>query len=108
GRLRAGQVAADAEDVAALSQSEAGCSRGLVCEVSLHGLIEFGEGRLERALRAHDLPTVHRALAGERHQSRLFGAPGGECGGPAGRAVEVGDLLAALDHRAVDVAGEDR
>jgi hypothetical protein len=50
---------------------------------------------------------VHGALAGERHQAGLFSAPGGQGRGPSGRAVEVRDLLATLDHRAVDVASED-
>src|SRR6476661_6901511 len=75
-RLRPGQIAADAEHVAALGHRDTGWTWRLVGEIPLHGQIELGEGLVEGALRPHDLAPVHGALAGERHQALLPGAPG--------------------------------
>src|SRR5262249_21685711 len=76
-RVRSGEVAPDAEQVATLGHCETGWAWSLVCQIPLHGQIELGEGFVERALRPHDLAAVDRTLAGEWHQTWLFGAPGG-------------------------------
>ena len=106
-RVRPGEVATDAEHVAALGHRDTGWTWRLVGEIPLHGQIELGEGLVEGALRPHDLAAVHRALAGEWHQPGLLGTPCRQGRGPSRRTIEVPDLLAGLDHGAVDVSGED-
>jgi hypothetical protein len=55
-----------------------------------------------------DLRPVDQALAGEGGHLRLLVAPGGQRGGPLMGAPPLQDLLAGIDHRAVQVAGEHR
>ncbi|WP_282785161.1 MULTISPECIES: hypothetical protein [unclassified Nocardia] len=61
-------------------------------------------GLVVGAVHAHQLAAVHGALAGEHHQAGLIGTPGGQCERPRLGPAEVRDLLARLDHRAIDVA----
>jgi hypothetical protein len=56
----------------------------------------------------HDLGTVHQAPSSVRHEIGLRLAPGAQCGRPFLGALHVEDLLADLDHTAVDDAGGDR
>ncbi len=107
-RLGGTEVTNDPQHVAALAHGQPrGRGRpGRV--VPLGREPELLDRRGEGAADAHDLPAVHRALAGERDQSRLGVDPGGQRAGPLGRPAVVGDLLAGLDQRAVDLAGDDR
>ena len=107
GLVSPGEVATDAEHVAALGHRDTGWTWRLVGEIPLHGQLELGEGLVEGTLRPHDLAAVHRALAGEWHQPGLLGTPGGQRRGPSRRTIEVADLLAGLDHGTVDISGED-
>ncbi len=56
----------------------------------------------------HDLGAVHQALTAVGHQVRLRGAPVAQRAGPLTGPAQVEDLLAGLDHGAVDDAGDDR
>ena len=61
-----------------------------------------------RAVKQHDLGSMHQALAPVRHQAGLRLAPTGQRRRPLPGPAHVEDLLARLDHRAIDEPGEDR
>jgi hypothetical protein len=54
-----------------------------------------------------DLGPVNQALTREGDHVRLLATPRRQRLGPLGRATQLGDLLADLDHPAVDRAGHD-
>ena len=57
-------------------------------------------------MQLQDLGPVDKALAREGHHVRLCRPPRGQRGGPLLRAPQIRYLLAGVDHRAVDVAGD--
>ena len=59
------------------------------------------------AVQLHDLGAMDQAVAAERDQVRLRVAPVGQCRRPLLRPAQIEDLLACLDHAAVDRAGDD-
>ena len=107
-RLGGTEVTDDPQHVAALAHGQPCGRRRSGGVVPLGREAELLDRRGEGAADAHDLPAVHRALAREGDQSRLGVDPRGQRAGPLGRPAVVGDLLAGLDQRAVDLAGDDR
>ena len=72
------------------------------------GLPRLGERLGPGAAHLHDLGAVDEAAAGERDEVLLLLAPARQRGGPLLRAAQLVELLAAVDHAAVDEAGGDR
>jgi hypothetical protein len=56
----------------------------------------------------HHLRPMHQALTAERHEVRLRRAPVGQRCRPLLRATQIEELLAYLDHRAVDAPSHNR
>lgn len=56
----------------------------------------------------HHLGTMHQALTAEGHEVRLRFTPVGQCRRPLLRAAQIEELLACLDHGAVDAPSHDR
>ena len=60
-----------------------------------------------RAAQLHDLGAMHQAVAAEWDQIRLRVTPVRQCRRPLLRPAQIEDLLAGLDHAAVDGSGDD-
>ena len=58
-------------------------------------------------LQSHDLRAMHEALTAVGDEIRLRFAPTAQCRGPLLGSAQVEDLLAGLDHTAIDVADDD-
>ena len=58
-------------------------------------------------MQLHDLGAMHQAVAAERDEIRLRVTPVGQRRRPLLRPTQIEDLLAGLDHAAVDGAGDD-
>ena len=98
---------ADAQQLTLLRERQARGGRGARRNVARDGAVELGDGLLEGPTDPHHLAAVNRALTGERHQSHLGPAPGGQRRRPLRHPVEIRDLLTGLDQGTVGVPGED-
>jgi hypothetical protein len=73
---------------------------------ALAGALQLDPGGRPLPAQQQELGTVHQALTAVEHQLRLARAPAAERLGPLLGPAHVPDLLAPLDHRAVQVADD--
>src|SRR5680860_1263463 len=91
----------DAQQLTLFREGQARGGRDARRHVARDGTVELGDGLLEGTTNPHHLAAVDRALTGERHQSYLGAAPGGQGRRPLRHPVEIRDLLTGLDQGAV-------